>query len=886
MDSEFQLLRLVVASPSDVSAEREIVPRVAEEINSSIAADRRVRLEVIRWETDAHPGFHPSGPQGLIDPILRIEDSDLLIGIFWKRFGTATADSLSGTEHEIRLAFEAWKKKRRPQIFVYFNEKSATPSSQQDAEQWGRVLRFKEDFPVDGLWWPYKRASQFERLLRTHLTSYLRHRFPTTVSGDHKRPPSNTDGSSDYFTVQKEVIEGHAHGYTGRRDARDFLKHFLNKHTCGYVFICGYPGQGKTAFCSDLIRRYGYVHHLAGISGGRNDVRLILRSLLSQIPSSVQYNPRLPDSLQELSKLWEETLIFCSKIKPIVILLDGLDELPKEEMENLGSLLPERLSPGVFVILALRPGQLLDVIRDHTSSAGNETYELGPLASEDIELILRNELTTVTEAALNRIKAAAMGSPLYVRSLINELRVHPDFELSDLPPTLEGLFRRATHFASDASAEGIRRILGLLSVTRKPLSIAEMQQMTQLSHRDIHEGVVHALRPFLVETSATYRFYHRAFLEFVVHKLLFPEELISAHAMIAAWLQGPQGKGTDYYWQYLAHHLLESGDHEGLEQEISAPFLIEKSRRYGYAVLEDIDCVITTMLAADRPSAVEKCVNLVEGLKCSVGEAIIRDASHKLSQRGSSPGPADLTFQPQETPAIPGLDIYIRSTAGVDVSADFYEIVPTNDGCSVAIGDAPGTGLKSAFVGRFIGHLFRRRLNTKYPASSLEDINFSLSTFDYFERISMQCMHLDLVEGVFTISNAGHPALAHFSKRRGKCDPLWVPGELLHDSTRQTHRLSYYENYRAEVDTGDVLVMLTDGLLEYHRLDGNAYGYRFTRLVEDKADLTSKDLGEAIIDDWRTHSAGEEHHDDALLVVISVRDRSLYRRNNAHESVK
>jgi hypothetical protein len=101
MDTQVQLLRVGVASPSDVSAEREIVPRVAEEINSSIAADRGVRLDIIRWETDAHPGFHPSGPQGLIDPILRIEDSDLLVGIFWKRFGTQTGEALSGTEHVI-----------------------------------------------------------------------------------------------------------------------------------------------------------------------------------------------------------------------------------------------------------------------------------------------------------------------------------------------------------------------------------------------------------------------------------------------------------------------------------------------------------------------------------------------------------------------------------------------------------------------------------------------------------------------------------------------------------------------------------------------------------------------------------------------------------------
>jgi serine phosphatase RsbU (regulator of sigma subunit) len=86
----------------------------------------------------------------------------------------------------------------------------------------------------------------------------------------------------------------------------------------------------------------------------------------------------------------------------------------------------------------------------------------------------------------------------------------------------------------------------------------------------------------------------------------------------------------------------------------------------------------------------------------------------------------------------------------------------------------------------------------------------------------------------------------------------------------------------AEVDTGNVLVMLTDGLLEYNRMDGNSYGYRFARLVEEKADLTAKDLGEAIVADRRTHSADEEHCDDALLIAITVRDRYPYLNENAN----
>jgi hypothetical protein len=102
------LFRIVVASPSDVQAERNALPVVLEELNRGIAATQKLRLELGRWETDAYPGFHLEGPQGLIDPILRIEDCDVLLGIFWKRFGTPTTDAGSGTEHEFLRAYTAW----------------------------------------------------------------------------------------------------------------------------------------------------------------------------------------------------------------------------------------------------------------------------------------------------------------------------------------------------------------------------------------------------------------------------------------------------------------------------------------------------------------------------------------------------------------------------------------------------------------------------------------------------------------------------------------------------------------------------------------------------------------------------------------------------------
>jgi internalin A len=169
-----RILRIVLASPGDVQAERNALPSVLEELNSGVAADRGLRLELARWETDTHPGFHPEGPQGLIDPILKITDCDVLIGIFWKRFGTPTADGKTGTEHEFNLAYQSWKEKGSPQIVVYFNQRPYTPKSSTEAEQWKQVIDFRDRFPKEGLWWPYKGKAQFEKLVRNHLTNYIR----------------------------------------------------------------------------------------------------------------------------------------------------------------------------------------------------------------------------------------------------------------------------------------------------------------------------------------------------------------------------------------------------------------------------------------------------------------------------------------------------------------------------------------------------------------------------------------------------------------------------------------------------------------------------------------------------------------------------------------
>lgn len=226
-------LRIVVASPSDVRAERESVKAVAEELNGGIADVAGLTLVVKRWEDNAYPGFHTKGPQGLIDAILHIENCEILVGIFWKRFGTPVSDAKGGTEHEFRIAYEAWQKKGAPDLFFYFKHAPAGPATDEEAEQRRLVEEFKAAFPKEGLWWPYKSRAEFEALLRRHLTNFIKHRYldspsvaPPAVVTPAAPPPPGGEGVREGPGAAPSFVSSAAKGL---RQAASFLGAMLLK---------------------------------------------------------------------------------------------------------------------------------------------------------------------------------------------------------------------------------------------------------------------------------------------------------------------------------------------------------------------------------------------------------------------------------------------------------------------------------------------------------------------------------------------------------------------------------------------------------------------------------------------------------------------------------
>jgi len=172
-------IRLVIASPNDVVPERDAIEQVAIELNRLLGRSGNFSIDVYRWETDSGPGFNVLGPQGKVDRDLPIAGCDIMVAVFWMRFGTPIrSSSKTGTEHEIDLAFEAWKTTGvRPQVLVYF--KKAPPDWDAiDPAQIRRVKAFRAKFNPggryeQGLYSEFVSIEEFKSQLREHIAQYL-----------------------------------------------------------------------------------------------------------------------------------------------------------------------------------------------------------------------------------------------------------------------------------------------------------------------------------------------------------------------------------------------------------------------------------------------------------------------------------------------------------------------------------------------------------------------------------------------------------------------------------------------------------------------------------------------------------------------------------------
>lgn len=181
-------LRVFLASPGDVSEERERVAEVIDEINRLHGEDEGFHLNLIRWETDSRPQL--GRPQGVLNEQLRPEDTDIFIGIMWKRFGQPTKKAGSGTEEEFQRAYDAYQSGDGPEILFFFCDRAVPTST--DTQQLQKVQSFREKFQRLGLYQTYETVDDFKAKLRQALVRTVR----SVLSDDEGSETGTTEPSN------------------------------------------------------------------------------------------------------------------------------------------------------------------------------------------------------------------------------------------------------------------------------------------------------------------------------------------------------------------------------------------------------------------------------------------------------------------------------------------------------------------------------------------------------------------------------------------------------------------------------------------------------------------------------------------------------------------
>lgn len=172
MAYQAQVVRVLIASPSDVTEERDAIEQALHRWNLEHAETTHTVLLPVRWET-ASSAESGDRPQAIVNKQI-VDSADILVGVFWTRLGTATGEAESGSVEEIRRFMSADKP-----VALYFSLQPVVPDS-IDTEQLQAVRTFRDEQRLRGLVGNFNDVASLTRQVAQSLTHFVRDRFGVT----------------------------------------------------------------------------------------------------------------------------------------------------------------------------------------------------------------------------------------------------------------------------------------------------------------------------------------------------------------------------------------------------------------------------------------------------------------------------------------------------------------------------------------------------------------------------------------------------------------------------------------------------------------------------------------------------------------------------------
>lgn len=239
----------------------------------------------------------------------------------------------------------------------------------------------------------------------------------------------------------------------------------------------------------------------------------------------------------------------------------------------------------------------------------------------------------------------------------------------------------------------------------------------------------------------------------------------------------------------------------------------------------------------------------------------------------SSARQIQVSMLPAHEPEVAGLDVSAASLPAAEVGGDYYEyfeVSPTK--LAVVLADVAGHGVASGLLLSGIRScLYLLHAESAGPGSILTKLDLMLrATTQRRMFVTMLYCVLDLEEMTLVEASAGHPAALCYRAATGEVEALENPALPL-----GTRLQAKFEERRADLAPGDVLLLYTDGLTEVLDTNGLPYGQerlgeRLRRIARGRG---AREIREAILSDVWNFKGNAEQADDITLIAVRLRDQ-------------
>ncbi len=250
-------------------------------------------------------------------------------------------------------------------------------------------------------------------------------------------------------------------------------------------------------------------------------------------------------------------------------------------------------------------------------------------------------------------------------------------------------------------------------------------------------------------------------------------------------------------------------------------------------------------------------IQLEDGMRMRQGLEVAKEVQHN--------------FFPEIDADTSDLDIAVRMSYCEETGGDYIDVLHEKDGkVCIVVGDVTGHGVGAALLMATVRSLIRGRYEVDTDLSGvITSANSKLSADmgDSGRFVTLFIVEINPASRQLRWVRAGHDPAWLFCNTDCSIVPLSGPGVAMGVDCD----LTYSENHRDQLESGDVILIGTDGIWETSGSDGTQFGkHRLERIVSENAGRTASEICDSLIDEVDQFRGDQKPEDDVSVVVIKI----------------